>query len=285
MVTVQDFPDPSKPKVGIFINWVKLLEISGRINQQLSKKEGNRTSMIHLSQELISWVQAMPEALSLSIGSSRTMAFDRDVHRLYLTYLTNIILLHMSKSSELLPKASKAAIIAASCVARLLEDYLARGNIRFLTGDAGWEIAVALLALLHARRMEGMRDQVNADIQVLRTSLKQMAMHWPSSRMFASGFDRLLDSDRTFVYPVQTAIIGSIQGESDVELLDSNDGTEDWMRYFPFVTVQTSPLINSMLAHDQALSFPLDWPMDFNATLQEFFFMPEDRSFDAFNSS
>lgn len=289
MVTPQDFPDPTNPKVEIFINWVKLLEISGRLGKQLSKRAEDRTGTANFSQDLISWVQSLPETLLLTIHTVRTTAFDRDVHRLYLTYLTNITLLHMSKSSQLLPRASNAAIIAASCMARLFEDYLVRGSIRFLSGDAGWEIAVALLALLHARRIEDLRLYAEADIRTLCIALKQMALLWPSSRLFYSAFDKLLGPDQASIDLVHNPTVGVEEGDEDAEMVDPNDGTTNWMDYFPFVTAQTSPLIDSILTRNMVLPFSgLDWPMDINVTLQDFlslpeFLLPNDASFDIFN--
>lgn len=284
MVTPQDFPDPTNPKVEIFINWIRLLDISGRISKQLSMKQEDRTDTICYSQDLISWIRALPETLSLPISTVRTTAFDRDVHRLYLTYLTNITLLHLSKSSQLLPKAAKAAIIAASCIARLLEDFLTRGSIRFLSGDAGWEIAVALLALLHARRVEGLESYAEADIRTLRTALMQMALLWPSSRMFTSAFDKLLGPDQGSANLVQNLLVGVEDDEEDTVMLNPTNGAVDWMDYFPFVTAQTSPLINAVLARNLAMPFTgPEWPMDINATLQGFLSLPDDHDFDIFS--
>ncbi|POR32512.1 Fungal specific transcription factor domain-containing protein [Tolypocladium paradoxum] len=284
MVTAEDFPDPSDPKVEIFINWVKLLDISGRISKHLSKRVEDRTDTANFSHDLTSWVQSLPEALSLPIRTARTMAFNRDVHRLFLTYLTNITLLHLSKSSQLLPKASKAAIVAASCVARLFEDFLTRGNIRFLSGDAGWEIAVAILALLHARRIEDLRPYADADIQTLRTALRQMTLLWPSSRMFYAAFDKLLGIDQTSVNRHNPIVRAEGDQVEDAEILDPIGGDADWMDSFPFVTEQTSPLINAVLVRSPAMAFSgLHWPLDFNAGLQEFLSQPDDYSFDMFN--
>lgn len=315
MVTPEDFPDPSDPKVHIFINWVELLGISGRISKQLNKKIEDYTNTASFSRELTSWVQSLPTSLSLSIRTARTTSFDRDVHRLHVTYLTNVTLLHLSKSSQLLlPKASKAAIVAASCVARLFEDFLTRGNVRFLSGEAGWEIAVALLALLHARRIEDLRAHADADIRTLRTALRQMALMWPSSRMFAAAIDKLSAVDdqpaaapapsasagrhtqqqnnssniNTNDNAVETGSDGARHGVEDAEMLgvidddddDDDDENADWMDAFPFVTEETSPLIGAVLARNLAVPLPeLDWPLDISVNLQEFLALPSDYSF------
>lgn len=134
MVTPADFPDPHDPKVGIFINWVKLHSISGQISKHLNRPVEDRTSIVGFSHQLAAWVRSLPESLSLPIHTRRTVSFDRDVHRLYITYLANVTLVHLTKSSQLFPRASTAAIVAASCLARIFEDLLTRGSIRFLSG-------------------------------------------------------------------------------------------------------------------------------------------------------
>lgn len=279
MVTPSDFPDPSNPKVHIFINWVKLHEITGRISKHLYKAVEDRTDGAKLSQDLISWVQALPAPLHLSIQTSRSVSFDRDVHRLHLAYLTNITLLHMNQSAHDLPRATKAAIVAASCVARLFEDFLARGNIRFLSGDAGWEIAVAILALVSAQRIEKLKPYADADIQTLRTALQQMSLLWPSSRMFSVALDKLLSVDQGSVPQVPRGA-----EQVDADMLDAMQGGTDWMDYFPFVTEDTSPLTRALLVQSSPMAFTgFTWPGDFSIGLQQFLTEYDDHSFDMFN--
>ncbi|CAK7223824.1 hypothetical protein SEUCBS140593_005362 [Sporothrix eucalyptigena] len=127
--------------------------------------------------------------------SSRTSNFNRDVHGLHLTYLSAITLLHLSKDALPLPKASVGAIVAASCTTRIFHDYLVRGSVSFLAGQCGWYIAIAILALLHARRLEGLRAYAEADIQILRAAMSAMAETWHSARVWGKNFAKLLDTD------------------------------------------------------------------------------------------
>lgn len=272
MISVDDFPNPSDPQAQTFVQWVKLWEISGRISKHLSRRSENRTEITHFTKDLTSWVQSLPEYFILTIHTARTTMFNRDVHRLYITYLTSVILLHLSKSPQLLPKASNTAIIAASCVARLFEDFLTRGKIQFLSGEAGWELAVAILALLHARRFEDLRQHADADIYILRTALGQMALRWPSSRMFSAAFDKLSSPENISLAPTRNPIF-SVLGDQvqDTEMLDAIEDASDAMGLFPFVTDQTSPLIRVVLSRDLTMPFSgLDWPLDISANLQDF---------------
>ena len=196
-------------------------------------------------------------------------------------------------------------IIAASCIARLWEDYLARGNIRFLSGEAGWEIAVALLALLDAQRVDSLRAAAQADIETLRTALREMARLWPSSNMFEAAFDRILESNSSKpVYvvneassaPIPTALNATPDPGDDPnnaadsyntyirpepqhehERTDAADHDTAWMEYFPFITGATSSLIDAVLTRNLsrlAMSTEPLWPVDINDALQALLVLP-----------
>ncbi|KAJ5181730.1 hypothetical protein N7449_011877 [Penicillium cf. viridicatum] len=172
----------------------------------------------------------LPQPIVLMIETTRTTNYDRDIYRLFISYLTAITLLHLKQSSGLLPRASSVAIVAASCVIRLFEDYLARGNIRFLSGEAGWEITIALLALLDARRHEDLRSYVEANISILRAAPRQMESQWPSSRLFAATFDKLHDQSPPKDNDKQSRSAFPIENVGEATTIDD----PQWLEYFPF---------------------------------------------------
>lgn len=283
MITAEDFPEPFSPGAQIFIAWVSLQEISGRIMKQSFKDPQDRAETARLSQDLIGWVRSLPGSISISLHTHRTASFDKDQHRLFISYLTIVTLLHLSKSSQVLPRASKAAVASASCVARLLGDFLARGSVRCFTGDVGWEIAVAILALMHAYRVENLRPHVEADIRILRAALKEMAAFWPSSRMFKTVVDKLMASDQ-----ISASHLAHVPGATAVpegrDMIDPMVEIDDWISYLPFISTETSPLISEIMAQDLVVSLPgLQWPLDIDASLQQILSWPEDA--DVFNQS
>ncbi|KAE8354347.1 fungal-specific transcription factor domain-containing protein [Aspergillus coremiiformis] len=273
MVTAGDFPDPTDPKVDIFISWINLCEISGRISKELSRGEETRMTKGILSHELRAWIKSVPKTISMPPLGDRISRspFDRDVHRLHLTYLANMTLLHLTPSSQSLPKASKTGMIAASCMARLLEENLARGCIRFYSGEVGWEIAIGLLALLCAKQFENLRRSAEADIRVMCTALDQMAFLWPSSRMFATVFHSLLTPDQPppdrSQYPAEV----SLPADDLVAVIDAGGIPPDITDFIPFVTPQTSPLIGQILSQDLTMpDFDFESPVGMHEALLEF---------------
>lgn len=265
MPTVDDFRHPSDIRAAIFIQWVPLCELIGRIGDMLRRKsDDGLLSAVGFAHELTAWVTSVPPRLQPGISQRRTTNFHRDIHTLHLTYLATITLIHFTHDTLPIPTASTAAIVAASCTARLFSDFLMRGNISFMAGQSGWYITVAILALLHARRLEKLRPHAEADIRALRTALRAMAQAWQSSKMFEKGIDQLI---KNVWQPGCTGVVASpaasAQGGSPLANLSENAGIT-WRSYFPYISKDTSPLIHQVFDQgDESLINP-DFGWDFD---------------------
>ncbi|KAJ5714745.1 uncharacterized protein N7483_011926 [Penicillium malachiteum] len=250
--TLEDFPNSlNKTKAEVFIYWVRLCAIIGRVAKYLARNCTAAPFPVQLARELIDWVSSLPEHLKLPIGSHRTHCFNRDVNQLHLPYLAVIIIIHLkrSTSSQPLPPAYPPAILAATCMARLMKDILARGNTRFLMPISGWYCGTAFIALLQARRIESLAQIVNEDLDILTLAVNQLGKMWPTAAVFYSGFERLRSH--------AVALGGDGQRPPGPELgmgdgtgyMEMTDGI-DWTAYFPFATSQTSGIANRLLVPD-----------------------------------
>lgn len=197
--SVEDFGSSSDDsRVEVFIYWVRLCDIIGRISQHLSRPtEGGQPFSFPaaLAEELIAWITNLPVHLQLPDMSDRSRRFDRDVLKLHLPYLTTVTILHLNWSSQHpsqpFPEAYTAAVLSASCVTRIFKDLLARGKIRFLGAIACWYVGTAIVALLHTQRIDTLAGPGANDISILRVALNELANLWPSTAIFVKGFDRL----------------------------------------------------------------------------------------------
>ena len=196
--SLNDFGSSEDPRAEIFIYWVRLCAIIGRISQHLSRPTvgGQPFSFpTTLAEELIAWISNLPAHLQLPDMPDRSRRFDRDVLKLHLPYLTTVTILHLNWSSQHpsqpLPEAYTAAVLSASCVTRIFKDLLARRKIRFLGAIACWYVGTAIVALLHTQQIEPLADPGANDIRILRAALNELANLWPSTAIFVKGFDRL----------------------------------------------------------------------------------------------
>ncbi|KAH8689053.1 fungal-specific transcription factor domain-containing protein [Talaromyces proteolyticus] len=257
-LTLDDFPCPSR-EAEIFIHWVSLCAIIGRVGKYLLRPTASPSVIFpsDLAQQLVDWVQSLPNHLMLPISGDRTVAFHRDVHQLYLPYLTVIILLHLDLSSQPRPESYSAAAIAASCIARIMKDYLVRGGIRFLTAITCWYCGVAALGLLHVRRIDHLTASVDEDLDILKAALGELKIMWPSANMYLKGLERLWSSSMAN---------GGLWEESLAPIADSHRNVPpevnaeqtqgiQWINYFPFVKPETSGVVRAVLSQYDECSF------------------------------
>lgn len=253
--SLQDFPDlEDKTKAEVFVYWVRLCAIIGRISKRLSRST-NPSSTTNafpgdLSKELVDWVQSLPPHLQLPIGSSHTPNFNRDVHQLHLPYLAVIVVLHLTRTSQSPPQALPPATLAGSCIARILKDVLIRSGTRFLMPITCWYVGMGFIALLQASRSEYLQDGATADLEILTLAIKELKNMWATAAVFEQTFERLRSNGRTLSsedFPNRH--LGNEQSaralNSEAEVLHSGIGLLD---YFPFVTSQTSVVADKLLA-------------------------------------
>ncbi|KAK6376186.1 hypothetical protein LTS17_007437 [Exophiala oligosperma] len=251
MITVTDFPDPAHISASIFVEWVRLWDVGGRIHKELLLK-GDAQSKALLAQELIDWAHGLPSHLQLPIGEHLVLDFNRDLNYLHLGYLAIVIVLHLSKSQEILPRATVPAIVAASCVAGIFRAYLSRGTVQYLGCEAVWYCTLAILALLRARRVDMFTHDADVDITTLRLALRELSRWSLTGKMFDRGLDRLLKEE-----PLIVSACDSPSHHHDIWDFPRASGQDAtiafetrWLDYFPGITAQTSPLVAGFILRD-----------------------------------
>ncbi|KAL4771179.1 hypothetical protein BDW60DRAFT_217561 [Aspergillus nidulans var. acristatus] len=280
--TLDDFPDAMQDQTvrlqaEIFIYWVRLCGIIGRIAKYLSRPRANDSNdgafPTHLARQLIDWVHSLPPHLILPVHSNRTTSFNRDVHQLHLPYLAVIILLHLKQPHHTPLDAYQPAILAASCLARILRDILSRGSTQWLMAITGWYTSLAFIALLQACRVDGLAAAANEDLDILTLAVDQLRVMWPTANIFHRGFQRLRSDARgsgSGSAAGAEALLSLASGEQAPHL-DTGTGTAaaasarglgggnnetahgnsidgiDWIDYFPFATAQTSGIAERLL--------------------------------------
>ncbi|CAI6081909.1 unnamed protein product [Clonostachys chloroleuca] len=268
-----DFPsDPASQKKGrIFKYWVRLCGIMGKVSQALSKSADSTSAPFPtgLRQELVDWVQSLPPDLQLPIGSSRTQSFDRDVHQLHLPYLTTIIVMHLQRTTPDLPQALPPAILAASCIARVLRDILSRGNARFLMAITCWYCGTAFIALLQASRIKQFSQEAEEGLDILDQAVAQLQQMWASANVIRQGFERLRALPRTMMHPGRSRA-SEHNGQSNGGRGASSMSIDfDWSRLFPFVTRSTGRIADCLLADNEFGTTTTALPSPENAIFHE----------------
>ncbi|KAH8695549.1 hypothetical protein BGW36DRAFT_418249 [Talaromyces proteolyticus] len=258
--SLEDFPDvgsKDKDKAEVFIYWVRLCAIIGRISKELSRSTNSFLTAspfpVHLGRELIKWVRSLPSHLQLPIRSAHTSNFQLDVHQLHLPYLAVIVLLHLARSSQSMPRALPPAIMAATYI-------LLRNATRYVMPITCWYTAMSFICLLQVSRTEHLRSAAQAEIDILISNIKELQKMWATATVVGQQFDRLLARNKPLTpedFP--NSHLGNNRStralHSEEDVLQSGI---DWLDYFPFVTSQTSSVAEQLLAPQNAEEFLWD---------------------------
>lgn len=274
-LSLADFPDScDKRKAEVFIYWVRLCTIIGGIAKELSRAAKGSGSIpafpTHLARELIEWVQSLPSYLQLPISTSSSLKYNRDVHQLHLVYLTIVVVLHITKPPQSLsgPKALTPAMVAASCIARILKDVLIRSEVCYLMPITCWYSGMAFTALLQGSRTEHLRDDANADLRIITAAVKRMKDLWGTAKVYDTGFEKLRTLDKSVNLDNDFPNC-HMMNERSVRPMHSEESAVgngiDWLEYFPFLTAQTSPLAAKLLNQQDVDDFQWENFGDFGA--------------------
>ncbi|KAJ5806876.1 hypothetical protein N7474_010468 [Penicillium riverlandense] len=291
--TITDWPSSKRREAEIFIQWVKLCEIVGHVAKHLRRHPEAKDRARDLLDDLKVWIANLPQDLRLPYFEGSLSNFDRDICQLHLPYLCCLILLDLRKSSQQDLGVDIVAILASSCVARIFEDLLIRGSLRFLQGMAGWYITISLLALIRATEIPAFASTTDGPIRVLRVALKDMAERWPSAKMFHHGIEHLMsspcgdrpdgrtrqteDQDTQELRQLEKLDSFRYQGQSHV---DPNTLTatavQNSLNFFPGANPETTPFFKELLSLTDPLGLPLTSD-EFNQALFDLF----ENSFDS----
>lgn len=257
--SLDDFPAESRndTKATVFVYWIRLCTIVGRVAQLLSRTSSTNEPPNYLAEQLKGWIGSLPPEICISLATRYVSAFDKDAYQLHIPYLIAIIVLHLRRTQvpSALPLALPPAIFAASCLARIFKGMLAKGDTRFLMPITSWYCGVSYITLLAASKDPALKEAVQADMEIIVLMCDQLRKMWASANVIYLGFERLrsmaendsrvpsaLSSNRASVAPQGIDLTTqrtdqTLNGPSHV----------DWIDYFPFAANETSKTVEILL--------------------------------------
>lgn len=180
----------------------------------------------------------------------------------------------MTKPANSAPTADTAAMLAASCVARIFQDFLMRSNVRFLPAISCWYVCIALLALVHARGLGYLGHAADEPIETLRLSLRELGAVFPhlqgTIHKLNGLAERVPPSENDGSTPVRTQLRDPLDPNNSRQSLEHE--RINWAEYFPFMTGETTSMARLILNRevDESL-FDFDYTVDGALQLDELF--------------
>ncbi|KAK5052113.1 hypothetical protein LTR84_002917 [Exophiala bonariae] len=196
--TLEDFPEV--PSVGaFFVAYVELSLIMGRFTRHEIQKSSSKDLNTAIEDALYRWTRNLPEHLQLSNrstnGSNSSLcqsvkSYTLESRQLNVLYFTTIILIYRSKSLD--GPFPTAAVMAASTVAGIIEDFVARDEVRTLGPCFSFHILTASIALLSCYPYPQLWVLAQEDLKALAQGQEELQKRWPTVLGSIASFERML---------------------------------------------------------------------------------------------
>ncbi|KAG9667422.1 MFS general substrate transporter, partial [Aureobasidium melanogenum] len=201
MPTLDDFADA--PETGeLFIAYVEVCCILGDLVQTCARRRITTSKRTEVMNGLFKWTRMLPARLMLAQYSVDTRSYEARPHdflarQLHVPYFTSIIILARSGATGEI--VSSAAVMAASFVAGIYEDFLARNLVGLLSPTFTTFAFVSGLVLRSLRSYPGLWPAARKDLETILASLQQLSNRWRSAIGAYKVIQRALD------HPVPTS--------------------------------------------------------------------------------
>jgi hypothetical protein len=144
----------------------------------------SRTKRLYIVSSLCLWTTSLPQELLVAPNNQPPHSYFANSHnlparQLYLPYFTSLIVLSRMQHSA--GSLSLTATLAASFVARIFEDFLARDEIKILAPISTRYCLISSMALVSVMPNERLWEAVQPDLETLQLALVELSKRWRSA--------------------------------------------------------------------------------------------------------
>jgi hypothetical protein len=184
----------------------------------------SRTRKRYLQSSLYRWTRTLPAQLRVAPNDHLSNTYFPNTlnfaaRQLYLPFFTGLIMFSRMQTGA--GSVSLAATLAASFVARLFEDFLARDEVKVLAPIFTRHSLIAGMALVSLMPHRSLWEAAQPDLQVLQQALSELSKRWRSaigaSRALANAIGK---RQRGLTFPTGTL---HIEDEDALELFQMID--------------------------------------------------------------
>jgi hypothetical protein len=144
----------------------------------------SRTRKRYLQSSLYRWTRKLPAQLRVAPNDQLSNTYFPGTHnfaarQLHLPYFTSLIM--FSRMHTGAGSVSLAATLAASFVARLFEDFLARDEVKVLAPIFTRHSLIAGMALVSVMPYQPLWEAAQPDLRILQEALSELSKRWRSA--------------------------------------------------------------------------------------------------------
>ncbi|KAH8806164.1 putative fungal-specific transcription factor [Xylogone sp. PMI_703] len=180
---LEDFENSAADGGDLFIPHAEICCILGDITESCSRNTLSQEKKQHYESLLFRWPRVLPEHLRFShrpVNSDTYVlsSYKFNVRQLHLPYFVSLAIIGRSISSDVI---SPQAILSASFVAGIFEEFLSRDEIKRLAPIFTRYCVAASFILVSLQPFPELWDACQPDLQVLRACLKELGKRWKSA--------------------------------------------------------------------------------------------------------
>jgi len=195
--TIEDFAE-SPANGELFVAYVEICRTLGDLVEASSRKKFTSDERYKVDATLFRWTRMLPLRLRLADYSAHAQTYelrshDFPVRQLHVPYLACIII--KSRSGSPHNGFSPAAILAASFLAGIYEDFLARDLVGRLSPIFTTFAFMAGLLLMSLRPYPGLWAAAQVDLITIQNALKELSSRWRSAIGASKVIQKALQSE------------------------------------------------------------------------------------------
>lgn len=178
-ISLSDFRQPTK-HAHVFVAYVEVSSILGRITDWYLRGAKSIAEFRRFELDLMTWIGKLPECLQPTDASGRLKPYDFHLWQLYLPYLSALCIMH--RTSRRTETLHLTALLASSCTVRIVEDLLARDDLRCVNAMLAIYLLIAGLALLSTYEHPNVWPNARPDFEVVVRALDELSKTWHTAK-------------------------------------------------------------------------------------------------------
>jgi hypothetical protein len=157
----------------------------------------SRHHKLHVQNSMSKWTTDLPEELRLFQRSTNSAdyhmsRYNFNARQLHVPYFVVLTIMHKSITPNTGPSA--ISILAASYIAGIYEDFLARDEIHYLPAIFSFYGLAAAVSLVSFHRYPQTRKVAEQDLTVIMIAERQLGKRWPAARGIRNALENMISS-------------------------------------------------------------------------------------------
>ncbi|KAK5046779.1 hypothetical protein LTR84_007132 [Exophiala bonariae] len=190
---VADFENPDSAS-SVFIQYAGLTSIWGEIADiGISGRSASTADLQRLTDSVYTWIAALPEEVRLFTATGLRRPYRQSVSELHMVYFVTIILLEAVRlQNHHRWSSSVPSIIAASSVARLIEEVDCWEDLNLMSSSTTFYMMAASIPLIYHRPNQAGKIMVrNEELQILCSTLDRLESKWGGAPVVRKNIEKI----------------------------------------------------------------------------------------------